>query len=71
MIYRWIKKFKSKGAVLKLSARSEKVTTGSYLSVRVPGNVKCCPYIAWPQAAFQSAYIVMVAVLNIFLNERK
>ena len=38
MIYRLVEKFKSKGTVLKLSVKSEKVTTGCYLSVRVPGN---------------------------------
>ena len=37
MIYRWVK-FKSKGTVLKLSTRNEKVTTGRHLSVSVPGN---------------------------------
>ena len=39
MIYRWIKKFKSKGTVLKLTARSEKVITRRHLGVRVRENV--------------------------------
>ena len=38
MIYRCVKKLKSKLTVLKLSARSEKATTGRHLSVRVPRN---------------------------------
>ena len=39
MIDRWVKKFNSKGIVLKMSARSEKVTTGRHLNVRFPGHV--------------------------------
>ena len=74
MGHRWVKKFKSKEAVLKLRARSEKITTRQHLSVRVLGNVDAVYTSVGhsPRKSIQRhSQKCMVAILSIFLNKHK
>ena len=74
MIYRWVKKFKGKETVLKLSAISEKVTTGRQLSIRVPGNVHAVRSSVGrsPRKSIRKqSRERMVAILNTFLYKYK
>ena len=74
MIYRLVKKFKSKETVLKLSARSEKVTTERDLSFRVPENddaVRSSIDRSPRKSLRRRSHERLVAILNVFLNKRK
>ena len=74
MIYRCVKKFKSKETELKLIERSEKIITGRQLSVRIPEIVHAVQTSVGlsPRKSIQRrGQKRMVAILNTHLNERK